>query len=46
MIHLAYNWKDYFIGLQAQYNNFTYKKDQNKVNIFDAYARLSFGVRL
>ena len=43
---IAYNWKDYFIGLQAQYNNFTYKKDQNKVNIFDAYARLSFGVRL
>ena len=43
---IAYNWKDYFIGLQAQYNNFTYKKDQSKVSIFDAYARLSLGVRL
>ena len=43
---IAYNWKNYFIGLQAQYNNFTYKKNQSKVNIFDAYARLSLGVRL
>ena len=42
---IAYNWKDYFIGLQAQYNNFTYKKDQSKVNIYDAYARASLGVR-
>jgi hypothetical protein len=32
--------------LQAQYNNFNYKKDYSKVNIFDAYARLSLGVRL
>ena len=43
---IAYNWKDYFIGLQAQYNNFIYKKDHSKVNIFDTYARLSMGVRL
>lgn len=43
---IAYNWSNYFIGLQAQYNNFTYRKDQTKVNIFDAYARLSLGVRL
>ena len=43
---IAYNWKDYFIGVQAQYNNFHYKEDKNKVNIFDAYARVSFGVRL
>ena len=43
---IAYNWKDYFIGLQAQYNHFHYKKDKSKVNIFDAYARLSLGVRL
>ena len=43
---IAYNWKDYFIGLQAQFNNFTYKKDQNKVNIFDAYARIALGMRL
>ena len=35
-----------FIGLQAQFNNFVYKKDQSKVNIFDAYARVSLGVRL
>ena len=43
---IAYNWSDYFIGLQAQYNNFIYKKDQTKINIFDAYARIAFGVRL
>ena len=43
---IAYNWKDYFIGLQAQYNNFIYKKDQSKVNLYDAYARLSLGIRL
>jgi hypothetical protein len=45
-VGVAYNWKNYFIGLQAQYNNFTYNKDQCKVNIFDAYARVSLGVRL
>lgn len=45
-IGIAYNWKDYFIGFQAQYNNFIYKKDQSKVNIYDAYARFSLGVRL
>ena len=43
---IAYNWSNYFIGLQAQFNNFSYKKDKCKVNLFDAYARLSFGVRL
>lgn len=43
---IAYNWKNYFIGLQAQYNNFTYKKDQSKVNLYDAYARLALGIRL
>jgi len=43
---IAYNWSHYFIGAQAQYNNFNYKNDQCKVNIYDAYARLSFGVRL
>ena len=43
---IAYNWSNYFIGAQAQYNNFNYKNDNGKVNIFDAYARLSFGVRL
>ena len=43
---IAYNWSNYFIGLQAQFNNFSYKKDECKVNLFDAYARLSFGVRL
>ena len=42
---LAYNWKNCFIGLQAQYNNFTYKKDACKVTIYDAYARASLGVR-
>lgn len=45
-IGIAYNWSNYFIGLQAQFNNFTYKTDQSKVNIYDAYARVSLGVRL
>ena len=43
---IAYNWSNYFIGLQAQFNNFTYKKDSSKVTIIDGYARLSLGVRL
>ena len=43
---IAYNWSNYFVGLQAQFNNFTFKKDQCKVNLFDAYGRVSFGVRL
>jgi hypothetical protein len=43
---IAYNWKNYFIGIQAQYNNFFYKKDQCKVKLFDAYARVALGVRL
>ena len=43
---IAYNWKNYFIGMQAQYNNFNYKSDNCKVYIYDAYARLSLGVRL
>ena len=43
---IAYNWSNYFIGIQAQYNNFRYKSDNSKVNIYDAYARVSLGVRL
>ena len=43
---IAYNWSNFFIGLQAQFNNFNYKKDQSKVNIFDAYAQIALGVRL
>ena len=43
---IAYNWSNYFIGIQSQFNNFNYRKDSNKVNIYDAYARLSVGVRL
>ena len=42
---IAYNWSRYFIGLQAQYNNFSYKKDDCQIRIFDAYARLAMGVR-
>ena len=45
-IGIAYNWSNYFIGLQSQFNNFNFKKDQCKVNLYDAWARLSFGVRL
>ena len=43
---VAYNWKRYFVGFQMQLNGFSYKKDMTKVNIFDAYARASLGVRL
>jgi len=39
-------WSNFFIGAQAQYNNFNYKNDECKINIYDAYAHLSFGVRL
>ena len=43
---MAYNWKDWFIGFQAQFNNFSYKKDASKVTLTDWYARVSLGVRL
>ena len=43
---LAYNWKNYFIALQAQYNSFAYKKDDSKVKVYDAYARIALGMRL
>ena len=43
---IAYNWSNFFIGAQAQYNNFLYKSENSRVNIYDAYARVSFGVRL
>ena len=43
---IAYNWSDYFIGIQAQFKNFNYKKDPCKVNLYDAYGRVAFGVRL
>ena len=43
---IAYNWKNWFIGAQAQFNNFNYSKDACKVNLFDAYARISLGMRL
>ena len=43
---IAYNWHDWFVSFQTQYNNFRYSKDHCKVNIFDTYGRLSLGVRL
>ena len=43
---IAYNWSSCFIGAQAQYNNFNYNSEHGSVNIFDAYACLSLGVRL
>ena len=43
---IAYNWSNYFVGLQAQFNRFSYKKNPTKVVLIDGYARLSFGVRL
>lgn len=45
-VGMAYNWSNYFIGAQMQFNHFTYKKDYNKVELSDGYARVSFGVRL
>ena len=43
---IAYNWGNYFIGLQSQFNRFSYKKNPTKVVLIDGYARLSLGVRL
>ena len=43
---LAYNWKNFFIGAQAQFNRFSYKKSECKVVLIDGYARLALGVRL
>ena len=45
---IAYNWRNYFIGIQSQLNRFSYKnnKDNCKVRLLDGYARASFGVRL
>jgi hypothetical protein len=43
---LAYNWKNFFIGAQAQFNRFSYKKGECKVVLIDGYARLALGVRL
>jgi len=45
-VGIAYNWKNWFIGAQGQYNNFTYKKDDNRVSISDTYFQVSLGVRL
>jgi hypothetical protein len=27
---MAYNWKNYFVGLQAQFNNYSYSKGECK----------------
>ena len=43
---IAYNWRNYFIGAQAQFNKFNYKKDLCKVRLYDAWARIALGVRL
>ena len=43
---IAYNWSNYFVGLQGQFNRFSYKKDNTKVVLLDGYARVSFGIRL
>ena len=42
---IAYNWKNYFIGAQAQFNRFSYKKGECKVVLIDGFARLSLGMR-
>ena len=43
---IAYNWRNFFVGLQGQFNGFTYKKGGSKVTLFDGYAQASLGVRL
>ena len=43
---LAYNFSNYFIGIQAQLNHFSYKKDKCSVGLFDGYLRASLGIRL
>ena len=43
---IAYNWSNYFIGLQGQFNRFSYKMNETKVVLIDSYARLSLGMRL
>ena len=45
-VGMAYNWKNYFVGLQAQFNNYSYSKGECKVRLFDWYARAALGVRL
>ena len=35
-----------FVGLQAQFNNYSYSKGECKVRLFDWYARAALGVRL
>ena len=43
---IVYNWKDYFAGIQAQFDHFSYKKDYNKVGLTEAYVRIALGLRL
>jgi len=43
---ITYNWKNYYIGLQSQFNNFTYKKDDSSVTMSEGFAQLALGVRL
>jgi hypothetical protein len=45
-VGIAYNWSQYFIAVQSQFNRFSYHKDKSRVCIFDWYARLSVGLRL
>ena len=43
---IAYNWRNYFIGLQAQFNYFSYKKDKSHVRLLEGNAQASIGIRL
>ena len=43
---ITYNWKNYYIGFQAQFNNFTYKKDGSSVTLTEGFGQLALGVRL
>ena len=43
---IVYNWRNYFIGLQGQFNMMGYKKDNNRVSILDGFGQASLGIRL
>lgn len=43
---IAYNWKKYFMGFQAQFSDFHYDKGKCGVGMVDSFAQLALGVRL
>lgn len=43
---IAYNWKNFFLALQLQYNQLSYKKSNSKVSLLDGFGQVNLGVRL